>query len=187
NKNVRTKTVVIDHPYHATWKLLNKEKPIEITDNYLRFEVKAPERQITKLDVVEMRDSWETVMVTSLTPDQILVFARKKYLSEKTKEQLEKIIALKSEITNIDRSLADLRKERGQMFNDQKRLRENLRILGQTTEEKGLRSRYVKLLDQQETQLGELRAKEEDLERLRKAKQSELDKLIETLEQDLRV
>ncbi|MFH1082439.1 MAG: hypothetical protein V1751_03510 [Pseudomonadota bacterium] len=187
NKNVRTKTVVIDHPYHATWKLLNKEKPIEITDNYLRFEVKAPERQITKLDVVEMRDSWETVMVTNLTPDQILVFARKKYLSEKTKEQLEKIVVLKSEITNIDRSLADLRKERGQMFNDQKRLRENLRILGQTTEEKGLRSRYVRLLDQQETQLGELRAKEEDLERLRKAKQSELDKLIETLEQDLRV
>jgi len=129
NKNAHSKTVVIEHPYHANWKLLNKERPIEITDNYLRFEVKAPGLKITKFSVREMRESWERIMISNLTPDQIIVMARKKYLTENTQNKLQKIVALKSEISSIDRGLKAIQKERGQIFEDQKRLTENLRGL----------------------------------------------------------
>ncbi|MBC8177063.1 MAG: hypothetical protein ISR61_02260 [Desulfobacteraceae bacterium] len=185
NKNPRSKTVVIEHPFHANWKLLNKEKPIEITDNYLRFEVKVPELKITKFSVREMRESWERIMISNLTPDQIIILARKEYLSESTQKKLEQIVALKSEISNINRGLKAIQKERGQIFEDQKRLRENLRGLRQTTEEKGLRNRYVKRLNQQETRLEELRKREKVLNQEFKTKQGELNRMIKTLEQDL--
>lgn len=185
NKNARSKTVVIEHPYHANWKLLNKEKPIEITDNYLRFEVKAPGLKVTKFSVREMRESWERIMISNLTPDQIIVLVRKKYLTENTQKKLEQIVALKSEISSIDRGLKAIQKERGQIFEDQKRLRANLRGLGQTTEEKGLRNRYVKRLNQQETRLEELRKREKALNQEFKTKQGEMERMIVALEQDL--
>ncbi len=185
NRNPRSKTVVIEHPFHANWKLLNKEKPIEITDNYLRFEVKVPGLKITKFSVREMRESWERIMISNLTPDQIIILARKEYLSESTQKKLEQIVALKSEISNINRGLQAIQKERGQIFEDQKRLRENLRGLRQTTEEKGLRNRYVKRLNQQETRLEEMRKREKVLNQEFKTKQGELNRMIKTLEQDL--
>lgn len=185
NKNARSKTVVIEHPYHANWKLLNKEKPIEITDNYLRFEVKAPGLKVTKFSVREMRESWERIMISNLTPDQIIVLVRKKYLTENTQKKLEQIVSLKSEISSIDRGLKAIQKERGQIFEDQKRLRANLRGLGQTTEEKGLRNRYVKRLNQQETRLEELRKREKALNQEFKTKQGEMERMIVALEQDL--
>jgi len=187
NKGPRLKTVIIDHPYHADWKLLNKDKPVEITDNYIRFEVKATGREITTFAVREMRESWESIMVSNLTPDHIVLFAGKNYLSEKTRHQLEKIVALKSEISDIDRDLKALEKGRDQIFKDQKRLRENLQGLGQTTEEKDLRSRYIKQLNQQETHLEKERERQQALERQRETKQKELDELVATLEQDLSV
>ncbi|MCJ7808688.1 MAG: hypothetical protein MUP26_00355, partial [Desulfobulbaceae bacterium] len=187
NKHSRSKTVVIEHPYHANWKLLNQEKPIEMTDNYLRFEVTAPGLKVTKFGVREMRENWEQIMISNLTADRIIVLARKKYLTENTQNKLQKIVALKSEISSIDRGLKAIQKERGQIFEDQKRLRENLRDLGQTTEEKGLRNRYVKRLNQQETRLEELRKREKELNQEFKTKQGELNKMIETLEQDLSV
>lgn len=187
NNNARSKTVVIEHPYHATWKLLNKEKPIEITDNYLRFEVKVPGLKVTKFSVREMRESWERIMITNLTPDQIIVLVRKKYLTENTQKKLEQIVSLKSEISSIDRGLKAVQKERGQIFEDQKRLRANLRGLRQTTEEKGLRNRYVKRLNHQETRLEELRKGEKELNQEFKTKQGELERMIGALEQDLSV
>ena len=185
NKNPRPKTVVIEHPFHANWKLLNKEKPVETTNNYLRFEVKVPGLKTTKFSVREMRESWERIMISNLTPDQIVVLARKKYLNESTQKKLERIVALKSEISSINRGLKTIQKERRQIFEDQKRLRENLRGLRQTTEEKGLRNRYVKRLNQQETRLEELRKREKQLNRELKNKQSELNRMIGGLEQDL--
>ena len=187
NKNPRSKTVVIEHPFHANWKLLNKEKPIETTNNCLRFEVKVPGLQITKFSVREMRESWERIMISNLTPDQIIILARKKYLTENTQNTLQKIVALKSEISNINRGLKTTQKERRQIFEDQKRLRENLRGLRQTTEEKGLRNRYVKRLNQQETRLEELRKREKELNQEFKTKQGEMNRMIGTLEQDLNV
>jgi len=187
NKSPRLKTVIIDHPYHADWKLLNKEKPLEITDHHIRFEVKAPGLKTETFTVQEMRESWESIMVSSLTPDHLVVFAGKNYLSQDTRRQLEKIVALKSEISAIDQDLKALEKGRDQIFKDQKRLRENLQGLGQTTEEKDLRSRYIQQLNQQETQLEKQGEREKAFERQRETKQGELDELIATLEQDLGV
>ncbi len=187
NKNAKSKTVIIEHPYHADWKLLNPEKPMETTDHYLRFEVQVPEHNTTTFLVKEIRDVWESISVSNMTPDNILIFAREKYLDDKTLKQMEQMVSVKSELAHINADLKVLSKERQQIFSDQKRLRENLQGLGQTSEEKGLRNRYIGLLDSQETRLGKIERQEESLENQQKGKQRELETLIETLSQDLKV
>ncbi len=134
-----------------------------------------------------MRDSWETVMVTNLTPDQIILFSSRGYFSDTAMKLLEKIGAIKSRIAQIDLDLEALGKERAQIFEDQKRLRENLRGLGQTAEEKALRSRYVNQLDDQETRLKEIAQKNVALMEQKEAARNQLEKLMTGLEQDFQV
>ncbi|HIJ41850.1 MAG TPA: hypothetical protein HPP90_12350 [Deltaproteobacteria bacterium] len=187
NRNSKPRTVVIEHPYYPDRQLLNSEKPIEITEHFLRFQVDAPAMKLTRFTVREMRDSWETVMVTNLTPDQIVVLSSRGYFSAAAMKQLEKIGAVKSRIAQIDLELEALGKERAQMFEDQKRLRENLRGLGQTTEEKALRSRYVNQLDSQETRLQGISQKHAGLMEQKEAARQQLEKGMTELEQDFRI
>ena len=187
NQNADSRTVVIEHPYHSDWKLLQPPKPLETTDNYLRFEVTVPGNAETAFLVKEVRDVWESISVSNLTPDNILIFARQKYLNDRTLKQMEKIVAAKTELARVKTDLKALEKERQQIFGDQKRLRANLKGLGQTSEEKGLRSRYIQLLDSQETRLGKIERQEESLQAQQKTQRKAVETLIGNLSQDLRL
>ena len=187
NQNAQSRTVVIEHPYHSNWKLLQPQKPLEITDSYLRFEVTVPGNAETAFPVKEIRDVWESISVSNLTPDNILIFARQKYLNDKTLKQMEKIVAAKAELARIETGLKALDKERQQIFGDQKRLRANLKGLGQTSEEKGLRSRYIQLLDSQETRLGKIERQEESLQAQQKTQRKAVETLIGNMSQDLKL
>jgi ketopantoate reductase len=179
--------VVIEHPYHSDWKLLEPQKPLETTDNYLRFEVTVSGDEATAFVVKEIRDVWESFSVSNLTPDNILIFARQKYLDDQTLKQLEKIVAVKTELARIENELKTVQTEREQIFKDQRRLRENLQSLGQTSEEKGLRSRYIQQLDSQETQLGKIDQTEENLKQQQQKQRQALETLIGGLSMDLKI
>jgi hypothetical protein len=147
--------------------------------------VTVPGNTETAFLVKEIRDVWESISVSNLTPDNILIFARQKYLNDKTLKQMEKIVAAKAELARIETGLKAIDKERQQIFGDQKRLRANLKGLGQTSEEKGLRSRYIQLLDSQETRLGKIERQEESLQAQQKTQRKALEMLIANLSQDL--
>ncbi|MBN2377762.1 MAG: hypothetical protein JXD22_15300 [Sedimentisphaerales bacterium] len=187
NKDKRDKTVVIEHPLHTDWKLLNQEKPIEVTDSYKRFEVKLPAGKPAKFTVKEERDRWDDLAVTNITPEQILIYARDKYITEQTRKQLDQIVAIKAEIVNIDRSINQLQTEKNSIFSDQQRLRDNLKSLGRTEEENQLRSRYIGQLTQQESRLEAIDKTTKDLQDQKQAKQKQLDEMIESLAQDLTI
>jgi len=71
------------------------------------------------------------------------------------------------------------------VFDDQQRLRENLKALKGSAEEKALMQRYTRQLDQQETRLESLRKETADLEARRQHVQAELDKMIRDLALDV--
>ena len=187
NRNSKPRTVVIEHPYYPDRQLLNTEKPLEITEHFYRFQVVVPAMKLTLFTVREMRDNWETMMVTNLTPDQIVLLSSRGYFSETARKQLDKIGSIKSRVAQIDLELEALEKERTRIFEDQKRLRENLKGLGQTAEEKALRSRYVNQLDGQETSLKEISQKHEGLMKQKEEARQQLEKMMAELEQDFRI
>ncbi|MEJ2478015.1 MAG: hypothetical protein P8Y40_11055, partial [Desulfobacterales bacterium] len=111
---------------------------------------------------------------------------RKKYFDPNSLAQLQKIAGIKAELAALEKNIREREKERENIFSDQERIRKNLRGLGQTTEEKGLRSRYIQQLNQQEDRLGRI-ADEENSARMKKQeKERDLDKLLEALTQDVR-
>ena len=185
NKDKKEKTAVIEHPFRQDWKLLNEQLPIEITDNYKRFEVKIPAKKLTTFEVKERRDQWHTVSISNITPDDILNYVRQKFIDEASQKQLEKIVAVKTQIVDIDRQLKAIAKEKKDIFDDQKRVRDNLGRLGRSDEEKRLRSRYVEQLNTQEDRLAEMDTTEKTLNTQRLKLQKQLDTMIENLEQDL--
>lgn len=190
NKNDKDKTVVIEHPAHADWKLLSKVEPIEKTDSFLRFEVTAPAQKVAEFEVREMRDNWESLAVTNITPDLMEVFVRDKYISPETRQQLEQIIAIKAEIAQLEQSIQQLQQERESLFADQQRLRENLKSLGNTEDEKKLRSKYIEQLTKQESRLEEITKGPGSIPQLQKQmqeKQQNLNQFIEQLTQDLKM
>ena len=68
-------------------------------------------------------------------------------------DELRQIV---SRINDLLRSHNDLNPQIQKLINGQSRLRENLKSLGATDEEKRLRSRYVNQLDAEESKLAEL-------------------------------
>ena len=123
-------------------------------------------------------------MVSNLTADHIAVFVDRGYADQTTRQGLERIMALKSEITAMDRDLGAIEARRKQIFKDQKRLRENLQGLGKTARKKDLRNRYIQRLNGQETRLEEMARDEKGLKQDRKTKQAQSNDLIANLEQD---
>jgi len=73
-------------------------------------------------------------------------------------------------------------KDIDRIVEDQGRLRENMKALRGTAEEKALLQRYTKQLDGQETQLDALRKKIRDTEAQRDKANGELEKMIEGLQ-----
>jgi len=86
----------------------------------------------------------------------------------------------------LEKNIREREKERENIFSDQERIRKNLRGLGQTTEEKGLRSRYIQQLNQQEDRLGRIADEEHSARMKKQEKERDLDKLLEALTQDVR-
>ena len=67
------------------------------------------------------------------------------------------------------------------IYDDQQRVRENLKSLKGSAEEKALTQRYTQQLSDQETRLEKLRIEKEDFEKRGAAAQEQVDKMIEEL------
>jgi hypothetical protein len=77
--------------------------------------------------------------------------------------------------------MEDRQKDIDRIVDDQGRLRENMKALRGSAEEKALLQRYTKQLDDQETQLAALRKNIQDTEIQRDAAQTQLETMIDEL------
>jgi Carboxypeptidase regulatory-like domain len=75
-----------------------------------------------------------------------------------------KIVAQKAVVAALDAELAKRASDRQQIFDDQQRIRENLKALKGTAEERALTERYTKELSDQQTQLETLQRESADLQ-----------------------
>jgi len=78
--------------------------------------------------------------------------------------------------------MEDRQKDIDRIVEDQGRLRENMKALRGSAEEKALLQRYTRQLDDQETQLEALRKKIRDTEAERDRANDQLEKMIDELQ-----
>ena len=85
---------------------------------------------------------------------------------------------------NFDAKIKAQQKESHQIFSDQGRLRENMKALKGSPEEKMLLQRYTKQLDDEETHLDALHRKMQEMQVQREKANEELQKRIGDLQLD---
>ncbi len=128
-----------------------------------------------------MRPDVASYQVASLSDDQVALFVRQRAITPEVEQALRPILAKKREIATVNSEIALREDQRKEIFSDQERLRENLKALKGTAEEKALVARYTRQLDEQESRLDALKKETADRETLRQKLQAELNAMIDAL------
>ncbi len=183
NQDSGTRTLVIEHPARAEWQLAKGAKePEERAPGVFRFRVDVPSKASASLPVEEVRTLATTYELSNLDEDQIGVFVKQGTITGEMAEALKKITAQKAVVAKLEEEMENRQKDIDRIVEDQGRLRENMKALRGSAEEKALLQRYTKQLDDQETQLDSLRKKIKDTEAQRDRANEQLEKMIDELQ-----
>jgi hypothetical protein len=187
NEDTSARDVIVEHPVRPGYELRGDARPVETTGAWMRFRIQVPSKQTVALVVDEARPVETTVAVGEITTRQIDLFVRQKSIDPSGAEALRKIVAQKQVIDEIDGQKSEREDETQKIFDDQQRLRENMKALKGSPEEKALLQRYAQQLDAQETRLAALRKETSQLETRKQSAQGDLDRMIRDLAIDVRL
>jgi len=183
NLTDRAKTVYVEHAYdkNSKWQLVKTVKPAETTDHFHRFKVTVQPNASTQLAVTEELPETTTFAISNVTTNDIEIYVKANYLTSQMKQALESVVELKMQISALNRQAAEKQLEITGITRDQDRMRENLKAMGKSEEEKQLVQRYVGKIAQGEDQLERLRAEEKKLFAERSSLQKQLDDRVRRL------
>jgi hypothetical protein len=179
NRDRKKKDVLIEHPFRDDWTLVEPSEPSERTRQWYRFAVAVDPDKQARLTVREERQYDETVALTNLRGDQIAVFIRSKAVSDAVKTALQHLVQLRDKLAQTLSERASLEQTVAEITKEQTRIRDNMGKLAQNSD---LYTRYVKKLDEQETELDDLRKKIETLKDTEARQQRELNDYLGSLE-----
>jgi hypothetical protein len=185
NQDESARQLVIEHPARPFWSLVRDSKqPEEKAPGVYRFRVEVPAKATVSLPVEEVHPEQTTYELSNLDGEQIGLFLKQGTITPDMAQALQKITAQKGVVAKLEEEMENRQKDIDRIVDDQGRLRENMKALRGSAEEKALLQRYTKQLDEQETQLDALRKKIQDAEGRRDKANEELEKMIDELQID---
>ena len=180
NQDATARVLVIEHPARVGWNFLkNSKQPEEQAPGTSRFRLEVAPNATAMLPVEEVHPLFTTYQISNLTDDQILYFSKQGSVSPEMADVLKKISAQKTVVAKLEQEMEDRQKDIDRIVDDQGRLRENMKALRGSAEEKALLQRYTKQLDDQETQLASLRKRITDTEAQRDAENEKLERMMD--------
>jgi hypothetical protein len=153
NRSEQDRTVLIEHPFRADFKLVSPEKPTERARDVYRFELSVPKGETVKQEVIEERDVVSQVVLSNANDQTIRFFLTAPVSSKAVQEALKRALELKNTLSVTQRDLAQLQRQLKDITDDQARLRANLKATPESSE---TFKRYVAKLDKQETEIEQL-------------------------------
>jgi hypothetical protein len=185
NQDDSARTLIIEHPARVGSTLAKGTKePDETAPGTFRFKLEISPKATPSLPIEEVRILQNSFQLTNLDEDQIAVFIKNGSLSPNVAEALKKIAAQKATVAKLETEMENRQKDIDRIVADQARLRENMKALKGSAEEKALLQRYTRELDQQETELDSLRKTIQDTESQRDKANNVLDDMIANLDLD---
>nr|HEV7953969.1 DUF4139 domain-containing protein [Candidatus Acidoferrales bacterium] len=181
NEDASARTLILEHPVRVNWKLTSEIKPEEESASAYRFRIEVPSKETKTFTVEETKADTARIALTNMNSDAIETFVKSNTLTPQLEQAMREILAQKSAIAKIDADLKSKESAITDIVQDQNRLRENMKSLKGTPEEKSLNQRYTSELNDQETQLATLRREHATLQASRKQAQQELDSSIEQM------
>jgi hypothetical protein len=187
NEDTSGRCVIVEHPVRAGYQLRSEARPIETTADWMRFRLDVGSKQTAALVVEESRPIENRYQLSNITRDQIDLFVRQQTIDQTAEDALRRILAQKDAIIEIEHKKETREEEMKSIFDDQERLRENIKSLRGSAEEKPLLQRYTGQLNQQETRLEKLRGEIAAIETELSAAQESLDQIIRRIAFDVRL
>jgi hypothetical protein len=181
NADQKAKTLIIEHPARPGFKLLSP-KPAETTANNYRFEMKLAAGGSETLGVTEEFVYDSTSAVANMTPDVILRYTQNKELSATARKQLERILEQKRQIVAADEEIRRTTTDLAEIDRDQQRVRENINSLNRVAGQQDQVQKYSRQLADQEARVALLRDQQSEARKRKAALETEVNKLLETLE-----
>jgi hypothetical protein len=179
NRDTKAKTLLIEQPYRADWKLVEPKEPAERTRDLYRFGVAVDPGKTATLRIKEMLPLQESILLMESGIDQIVYYQQAKEVSQKVKEALQRVVQLRSKLDDTHAQRTRLDQRTAEITAEQARIRENMQRLQQNSD---LYTRYVKKLDQQETELEKLRKEIESLKNTEEEHRRELQNYVMNLD-----
>ena len=187
NADATLRTVIVEHPARQGYELRSQTNPMETSAGSMRFRLDVPPRQTASLMVEEARPIEATYQISSLSSDQIALFVRERSIDKTVEAALGKVLAQKTIVAGLDSQKDAREEESSKIYDDQQRLRENMKALKGSPEERALLQRYTKELNDQENRLEQLNKEAEELVTKQGVAQAELDRIIQALVFEIKV
>jgi hypothetical protein len=186
NEDTTPRMLVIEHPARPEWKLHEDgSEPEEKASGLYRFRLNVEPKKTERLVVSEAKPLYSQYELNAVTNDVIELLVRQKSINPDIEKALRAITAQKKVVADFDAAIKDQQKAIDQIFTDQGRLRENMKALKGSAEEKTLLQRYTRQLDEEESQLDALRKTKQDTEAQQKLANGVLYNMILELQMDV--
>lgn len=188
NTDKTPRQLVLEHPVRAGWNLAeNGPKPEETTASFQRFRINVAPGASEKLELLEVHPDESVFELSGLDNDKVLLMVQNKSLSPAAMQALRPVLDQQSKTKTLSSQIASRQKEVDAITKDQARLRENMKALKGSSEEKALLQRYTGQLGQQEDRLAALHKEIDSLQQQDNQAEEELENLIQSVNLDERL
>ena len=182
NVDARAKTLIIEYPVRPGYTLIDTAKPAETARDVYRFEVKVPASGDVSFPVTEENVFDQQVQVSSITPDNMLVYIQNQRISAAARRQLQQISDLKTQIATADSERSRVTADIAATTSDEQRNRDNIASLSQVSGQQQLVQDYARKLADQEVSIAKSRDRQKELDQQKSQLQTQLNNLIGSLD-----
>lgn len=183
NSDTEPRQVVIEHPAREGWKLAEGAKPEETTASFLRFRVGVGPGKTETLQMEEFHPDEATYELTDLEDGQvkeITALIADNRITPALQKALRAILDQKNLADSFEGQIKTRQAEIDAISKDQARVRENMKALKGTSEERELLQRYTRQLNSQEDRLSSLQREIADLQEKQTKASNDLNQMVQS-------
>jgi Carboxypeptidase regulatory-like domain len=187
NEDSSARTIIVEHPVRRGYVLRGDARPAETTDAWMRFRLQIDPKQTASLVIEEARPTAANFALTNISSEQISLFVSQHSIDPGIETAFREILTQKGAIDSLEAQKSTRDDETQKIFDDQQRLRENIKALKGSPEEKALLQRYTQQLNEQESRLETLQKETAQLDARIEAAKAQLDNMIQQLSFDVKL
>jgi hypothetical protein len=178
------RTVIVEQPLRPGWTLDSNPKPAETTPTAYRFRVATQPRETVRLHIGERHTNFQYIRLVDYTEEQLRLLVQGTRASPAVLAALQPLFDLHNQVIGFDAQIKAREAEIAEITRDQDRLRENMKALKGTAEERQLLQRYTGELNTQEDRLAALRTQLLQLHTQRAATDADFQQKMQALNFD---
>lgn len=165
--------VIVEQPVRQGWTLDSDPKPAETTPTVYRFRVATKPQETVHLHVGERHTNYEYIRLVDRSIEQITLLIKNAKASPAVLAALQPVFDIHNKVVAFDEQIRAREADVAEIAKDQDRLRENMKALKGSAEERDLLKRYTGELNAQEDKLAALRSELASLHAQRNAADAE--------------